>query len=78
MARFPTVKSCAGWKWVNPRVGRSLYCAAKAERRDMRTPSERMRYPRPVCKKMRSALLFWEVPWSIFVWEAKSGLRRTQ
>lgn len=43
VARFPTVVSWAGWKWVNPKVGRSLYWAAKDESLDMRMPSDRIR-----------------------------------
>ena len=28
VARFPTVVGCAGWKWVNARVGCALYLSA--------------------------------------------------
>ena len=33
-ARLPTVVSCAGWRWVNPKVGKSRYCRANSARRD--------------------------------------------
>ena len=57
VVRLPTVVNCAGWKWVNPNVGRSRYWAAKMDRREMRTPREWMRYVRPSRKKIKSALL---------------------
>lgn len=57
MVRLPTVVNWAGWKWVNPKVGRSRYWAAKLERREMRMPREWMRYVRPWRIKIKSALL---------------------
>jgi len=43
VARLPTVVSCAGWKWVKPSVGRSLYCSAKVDSLEIRIARERMR-----------------------------------
>lgn len=57
VALFPTVVSWAGWKWVNPRVGRDLYCSAKSARREMTTASLSRTSPSPSRRKIRSALL---------------------
>jgi hypothetical protein len=43
---------------VNPSVGRLLYSAANADKRDMTTASLESRRLRPWRRKMRSALLF--------------------
>jgi len=42
---------------VNPSVGSALYCAAKAESREIKTASDFRRYVKPVRMKIKSALL---------------------
>ena len=39
VARLPTVVNWAGWKCVKPRVGKSRYWAANAEKRSITTAS---------------------------------------
>lgn len=57
MVRLPTVVNWAGWKCVKPNVGRSRYCAAKAEKRSMTTASFPSSSVSASRRKIRSALL---------------------
>jgi len=57
VALFPTVVNWAGWKWVNPSVGRSRYFWAKVDRREIVTANFGRRRSRACRRNIRSALL---------------------
>lgn len=57
VARFPTVVSCAGWRWVYPNVGNSRYIIANLARRDKTLANFGRRISNPWRRTIKSLII---------------------
>lgn len=57
VARFPTVVSCAGWRWVYPNVGNSRYIIANLASRDKTLANFGRRMSNPWRRTIKSLII---------------------